>query len=393
MSCHGQHSLLVYFYRVTYPPNVDYTHLTPLEEEKDDFHLTLRDKLAVVKTKKRCASRGNAWAQLVFLLCTFLFGACNARQDTVVVEGLTLDVNRQQVGERIWAAVSLVPLHELPMEPDVDLLRPQTIRLDANGSVFVMDWGDMTVKRFNADGEYMTTYGSGVGSAPGELTSLFDMGALGDTIVYVLDKSAGRISLFASGGALVETIPVPATYHRHVVTAAGRSYSMSRGAANFVTSLGSDKKGFGNTLLESQRGESLYAARWLHHDLWREHGLSPAVIPGHYTVRRKWRIRVCQDNPRFRVCTSSGDYLASARIYGTGCGITTGISRCRWRQDKRVFACGYFRHRCLRRANGRLPVFDCRTFGIVPHEAGPRVSSPRHHDSCLCCRMVTQIIS
>lgn len=246
-------NIFVLYYRVTHPPNVDYTNVPAQEVERDDLHSTLKDHLAVFKIKMPCASRKDACSLVAFLLCTFLFGACNARQDTVVVEGLTLDVNRQQVGERIWADVSLVPLHELPMEPDVYLVRPQTIKVDANGNVYVMDWGDMTVKRFNADGEYMTTYGSGVGSAPGELTSLFDMGALGDTIVYVLDKSAGRISLFASGGAFVETIPVPATYHRHVVTAAGRSYSMSRGAANFVTSLGSDEKGFGNTLLEGQR--------------------------------------------------------------------------------------------------------------------------------------------
>lgn len=160
----------------------------------------------------------------------------------------------QRMSERIWADVSLTPLHQLPMEPDVQLLRTMDIKVDAKGHVFVSDWGDMTVKRFSAQGEYVTTYGSGIGSAPGELTSILDMGTMGDSAVYVLDSDAGRISLFARDGRFVKTIPVYSRFHRHAITADGRSYSMTTGSAIFETRLSeSDKRGFGNTLLEGQR--------------------------------------------------------------------------------------------------------------------------------------------
>ena len=189
------------------------------------------------------------------LLCVLLIGACNSRDRYVTVEGLTLDVQAQQMTDRIWADVSLTLLHELPMEPDVILVRTESIDVDADGHVYASDWGDMTVKRFNAHGEYVTTYGSGIGRAPGELTSIFDTGPMGDSMVYVLDMRAQRISHFASGGAFAKTIEAPYHAVRMAVTPGGRSYYRftSGGASVFETSFESEKRGFGNALLERQR--------------------------------------------------------------------------------------------------------------------------------------------
>lgn len=190
-------------------------------------------------------------------VCAVLFGACNSPGDSVTIEGLTLEVWEQGATERIWADVSFNLLHELPLpkEPDVYLLKPEGIRVDADGHVYVNDWGDMTVKRFNAHGEYVTTYGSGIGSAPGEFLSIFDTSTVGDSMVYVLDLRAERISLFASGGSFVKTKVAP---HRAIelsVTPIGRSYFLltTGGASVFETSLGSETRGFGTTLLEGQR--------------------------------------------------------------------------------------------------------------------------------------------
>ena len=207
---------------------------------------------------KRCRTNTH-WALVAVLLCALVIGACNSRERFVTIEGLTLDVQEQKATERIWADVSFTLLHELPKEPDVFLLNTQGIEVDADGHVFVNDWGDMTVKRFNAHGEYVATYGSGIGRAPGEFESIFDTGTMGDSVVYVLDLSAQRMTLFASGGAFVRTMEAPHRAVELVETPGGRSYYLftTRGASVFETSLGSETLGFGNTLLEGQRYNDL----------------------------------------------------------------------------------------------------------------------------------------
>ena len=207
-------------------------------------------------------ARGDVQAhriRMAFWVCTVLLVACSSPADPVTIEGLTLDVQAQNVTQRIWADVSFALLHEFPKEPDVRLLRTESIEVDAEGDVYVSDWGDMTVKRFNAIGEYVTTYGTGKGRAPGELNSIHDTGPMGDSMVYVLDLREGRISLFANGGAFVRTIAAPYRAVELSMTLGGRSYFLftERGASAFETRLGSETRAFGNTLLEGQEYDNL----------------------------------------------------------------------------------------------------------------------------------------
>ena len=52
--------MFVLYYRATYPDNLDYTNVRPLEEDRDAFHVTLKDKHAVVRMKEPCASKEEA---------------------------------------------------------------------------------------------------------------------------------------------------------------------------------------------------------------------------------------------------------------------------------------------------------------------------------------------
>ena len=92
----------------------------------------------------------------------------------------------------------------------------------------------------------MTSIGAGIGAGPGELSSILDMGVLGDSLVYIVDNAARKISYYGPAGDFVksdflEWLPV-----RYRVTPGGRSYMfLSQMDHLFETRLGEDVTRFG----------------------------------------------------------------------------------------------------------------------------------------------------
>ena len=155
--------------------------------------------------------------------------------------------------ERIWADVTLRLLHAIPNEPGIFLLRPERIYVGADGHIFISDWGDMTVKRFGNDGEHVATYGTGIGTAPGELMSIVDMGMIDDSLFFVVDSQSARLSVFDSNGTYIDSLSGSTDSFRHVFTNSGRSYSISRRPNPFKTSFGQESTSFGQALLSGQK--------------------------------------------------------------------------------------------------------------------------------------------
>ena len=198
------------------------------------------------------------------VLVALVLTACRGGATKVDIDGLTLEAQSQRTDERIWAGVSLNLLHELPIEPDILLLKADVLKVEADGHVLVSDWGDMTVKRFDELGRHVVTYGTGIGTAPGELMSIFDFGALGDSAVYVLDGRAERISMFTNDGAFVNSMRVSSDHVRYVLTENGRSYAMIGNSSVFETSYESETLTFGSSLLDgSSQNHDLLLAGFL----------------------------------------------------------------------------------------------------------------------------------
>jgi hypothetical protein len=88
-------------------------------------------------------------------------------------------------------------------EEDVAVLnRPIDVRSAADGTIYVMDWGDILLKVYGADGSFLRTIGR-KGQGPGEFDapSYFDMTP--DGHICLLDSRSRRIEIFDPSGDLV----------------------------------------------------------------------------------------------------------------------------------------------------------------------------------------------
>ena len=156
------------------------------------------------------------------------------------------EVVEQKGEDRVWQDMYLRPLFELPSDTSVMLYNPGAVRADDSGNIYVIDFGILAVHQFDASGQFVTSFGAGPGSGPGELSSILDMGALGDSLVYIVDNAARKVSYFGPAGDYVrsdflEWLPV-----RYRVTSGGRSYMfLSQVDHLFETRLGEDATRFG----------------------------------------------------------------------------------------------------------------------------------------------------
>lgn len=119
---------------------------------------------------------------------------------------LSRSLLRQGGRDRIWKASSFHKALTVASGPGVQLFGPLQLKVDASEALYVLDLGDVTIKKFSPDGRYLATYGKGRGQGPGEFASLTDfvVGPTGE--VWVADLSNGRLTVFAPGGEVARTL-------------------------------------------------------------------------------------------------------------------------------------------------------------------------------------------
>lgn len=195
-------------------------------------------------------SRGRSRA--VWLL--LLLAGCQPDPEIVVIGDLTVEVQLQSRTDRNWQQVSLRRLYEVPREPDVVLYKPGPIIPGPDGTWYCIDFGDLKIKRFDQDGNFVQAYG-GIGEGPGEFNSFWDAAVLGDSVLYAADLDKRRVSFFdVESAAYLQSI---SDLHaiRYRITSGGRAYwlDMSFGSAlPFGTSRkGEEARQFG-TMIEDQ---------------------------------------------------------------------------------------------------------------------------------------------
>ena len=93
---------------------------------------------------------------------------------------------------------------ELSIGGDVDdedyiFHRPQDLKVAGDGTIFVMDWGNSTLKLYNQEGQYIRTIG-GRGQGPNEFGQLiyFSLGTDGNA--YVMDSVGHRVAILDTNG-------------------------------------------------------------------------------------------------------------------------------------------------------------------------------------------------
>ena len=132
------------------------------------------------------------------LICVFVLSCSSAEEEASFGDFLFLDkAEEQETGERIWKDVSVSKIFELPGDEEIMLYNPQYIIPDTNGDMYVVDYSAYQIFRYDSDGNYIMTYGSGVGNAPGEFVSISSVQVLSDSLIYVTDPNNLRISSFS----------------------------------------------------------------------------------------------------------------------------------------------------------------------------------------------------
>lgn len=190
-------------------------------------------------------------------------GSCRSPADTeqfVSFANLSLaPIHKQQATERIWRDVGIRKLFDLPTTDADTLWSPGGVRVDHSGSVYIVDFGDLKVKRFSPDGEHVGSYGNGRGEGPGELISILDLSVTVDSVLSIVDNAARQILFFdiRSEVFLKERDVLDGSPVRHQMTASGREYLMLSNNVNlFESRKGSDVVTFGS-LVEDTRNFGL----------------------------------------------------------------------------------------------------------------------------------------
>ena len=79
---------------------------------------------------------------------------------------------------------------------------PTGVAVDGSGKVYVMDYSNNRVQKFDSSGTYLTKWGN-YGSGDGQFQYAIGLAVDGGGTVYVADDSNQRIQKFDSGGAFL----------------------------------------------------------------------------------------------------------------------------------------------------------------------------------------------
>jgi len=116
---------------------------------------------------------------------------------------VTLDKN---TGEELSAFGS-------PGGEDNNLFQPTNIAMGPNGHLYVTDTGNFRVQEFTSDGQFVKTYGAGVGRAPGNFARPKGVAVDREGRVYVVDAAYERVQVFDDQGRLLMFFGEPGATH------------------------------------------------------------------------------------------------------------------------------------------------------------------------------------
>ena len=162
------------------------------------------------------------------LICFFVLSCSSGEDEATLGDFLFLEkAEEQQTRERVWKSVSVSRMFELPGDEEIMLYDPQYIIPDTNGDMYVVDYGAYQILRFDSKGNYIMSYGSGAGRAPGEFINITNVEVASDSLIYVTDPGNARFSSFSKAtGSLIDSrvFDREGKPSRHAITDTGIEY-------------------------------------------------------------------------------------------------------------------------------------------------------------------------
>ena len=101
-----------------------------------------------------------------------------------------------------------------PGSENDNLFHPTNIAMGPNRHLYISDTGNFRVQEFTLDGQFVKSYGAGVGTAPGSFAR--PKGVAVDRMgrVYVVDAAFERVQVFDDQGRLLMYFGEPRATHR-----------------------------------------------------------------------------------------------------------------------------------------------------------------------------------
>lgn len=108
----------------------------------------------------------------------------------------------QHAAGRQWRAVAVRPIASIGSAGEAPLVMPLHVRIDGAGCVYVLDWSERCVKKYDPRGAFLQRFGHGEGKAPGEFANLSDFDVASDGALWACDPVNGLITVFNEDGSV-----------------------------------------------------------------------------------------------------------------------------------------------------------------------------------------------
>jgi hypothetical protein len=148
---------------------------------------------------------------------------------STVVEGVRVVSNPEESwkGRAKYSTADEVSIGVEVGEEPYMLNRPIDVKVDAEGRIYILDWGDTRIQVYNAKGVYVRTIGR-KGQGPGEFDtpSYFDIS--GDGRLFIMDGRNQRITVFDLDGKHQQDFRVQGFYSRMVCDLHNQLYSQKQ---------------------------------------------------------------------------------------------------------------------------------------------------------------------
>jgi len=100
-----------------------------------------------------------------------------------------------------------------PGSGDSNLFQPTNIAMGPDKHLYISDTGNFRVQEFTPDGQFVKTYGAGVGRAPGHFARPKGVAVDREGRVYVVDAAFERVQVFNAEGRMLMYFGEPGATH------------------------------------------------------------------------------------------------------------------------------------------------------------------------------------
>ncbi|HEV7503448.1 MAG TPA: hypothetical protein VGS07_00880 [Thermoanaerobaculia bacterium] len=140
------------------------------------------------------------------------FGTVTVQAD--FTDAFRRGLQQQSRKTRIWRQGSAHKTLTISSGPGYQLYGPLVLKIDASDALYVLDVGDVKIKKFSPEGRFLASYGKGRGQGPGEFASLADFAVGPRGEVWAADLSNGRLTVFEPNGDVARTLKLETPPYR-----------------------------------------------------------------------------------------------------------------------------------------------------------------------------------